>query len=90
MNKMNNKKWKEVLKKIVGKTFRCNEFGEDLICMCDTENNIYLGDFEKRAWKETEFVGVYEENSDNYILLEVVRDDNNEKIEVIDGWVKFK
>lgn len=85
---MNNKKWKEVLKKIVGNTFNCNEFGEDLICMCDTENNIYLGDFEKRAWKENEFIGVYEENKKNYILLEVTRDKENETITIIDGWLK--
>lgn len=89
MNKMNNKKWKEVLKKIVGNTFNFNEFEEDLISMCNTENNICLGDFKKRAFHSTEFVGIYEENGKNYILLEVVKDNENDTIEVIDGWIKF-
>ena len=56
--------------------------------MCVTEDNVYLGDFEKRAFHSTEFVGVYEENGDNYILLEVIRDEENETVEIVDGWVK--
>lgn len=88
MTKMNEKKWGEVLKSLIGNTLDLHEFENDLISMCDTQNNIYLGDFEKRAWKDNEFVGVYEENGNNYILLEVIRDEENETIEVVDGWVK--
>lgn len=88
MTKMNEKKWGEVLKSLIGNTLDLHEFENDLISMCDTQNNIYLGDFEKRAWKDNEFVGVYEENGKNYILLEVIRDKENETIEVVDGWVK--
>lgn len=88
MTKMNEKKWGEVLKSLIGNTLDLHEFENDLISMCDTQNNIYLGDFEKRAWKDNEFVGVYEENGNNYILLEVIRDKENETIEVVDGWVK--
>ncbi len=88
MEKMNEKKWGEVLGNLKGKTFNLEDFENDVICMCDTEDNIYLGDFEKRSFNSNEFVGVYEENGDNYILLEVVRDEENETIEIIDGWVK--
>lgn len=88
MEKMNEKKWGEVLKSLIGNTLDLNEFENDLISMCDTEDNIYLGDFEKRSFNSNEFVGVYEENGDNYILLEVIRDEENETIEVVDGWVK--
>lgn len=85
---MNQKKWEEVLGNLKGKTFNYEDFESDIISMCDTENNVYVGDFEKRAFHSTEFVGVYEETSESYILLEVVRDEENEKIEVIDGWIK--
>lgn len=88
MEKMNEKKWGEVLGNLKGKTFNLEDFENDVICMCDTEDNIYLGDFEKRSFNSNEFVGVYEENGDNYILLEVVRDEENETIEIVDGWVK--
>ena len=88
MEKMNEKKWGEVLKSLIGNTLDLNEFENDLISMCDTEDNIYLGDFEKRSFNSNECVGVYEENGDNYILLEVIRDEENETIEVVDGWVK--
>ena len=88
MTKMNEKKWGEVLKGLVGSIFNYEDFESDIISMCDTEDVIYIGDFEKRAWKDNEFVGVYEENGNNYILLEVVRDKENETIEVVDGWIK--
>ena len=88
MEKMNEKKWGEVLGNLKGKTFNLEDFENDVICMCDTEDNVYLGDFEKRAFHSTEFVGVYEENGDNYILLEVIRDEENETVEIVDGWVK--
>ena len=88
MEKMNEKKWGEVLKSLIGNTLDLREFENDLISMCDTEDNIYLGDFKKRAFNSNEFVGVYKENGDNYILLEVIRDEENETIEVVDGWVK--
>lgn len=45
--------------------------------------------FKKRAFHSTEFVGIYEENGKNYILLEVVKDNENETIKVIEGWTKF-
>ena len=85
---MNEKKWGEVLKSLIGKTFNYEDFESDIISMCDTEDNVYVGDFEKRAFHSTEFVGVYEETSESYILLEVVRDKENETIEVVDGWIK--
>lgn len=88
MTKMNEKKWGETLKGLIGKTFNYEDFESDIISMCDTEDVIYIGDFEKRAWKDNEFVGVYEENGNNHILLEVIRDKENETIEVVDGWVK--
>lgn len=88
MEKMNQKKWEEVLGNLKGKTFNLEDFENDVICMCETEDNVYVGDFEKRAFNSNEFVGVYEENGDNYILLEVIRDENNETIEVLDGWIK--
>ena len=83
---MNEKKWEEVLESLKGKTFNLEDFENDIICMCDTEDNVYVGDFEKRAFHSTEFVGVYEENGNDHLLLEVVRDD--EKIEVLNGLVK--
>ncbi|MBF1213292.1 MAG: hypothetical protein HXM17_00120 [Fusobacterium periodonticum] len=88
MEKMNEKKWGEVLGNLKGKTFNLEDFENDVICMCATEDNVYVGDFEKRSFSSNEFVGVYEENGDNYILLEVIRDEENETIEVVDGWVK--
>lgn len=88
MTKMNEKKWGEVLKGLVGSIFNYEHFESDIISMCDTEDVIYIGDFEKRAWKDNEFVGVYEENGNNYILLEVIRDKENETIEVVDGYIK--
>ena len=88
MTKMNEKKWGEVLKGLMGTTFNYEDFESDIISMCDTEDNVYVGDFEKRAFNSNEFVGVYEENGDNYILLEVVRNEENETIEIVDGWVK--
>lgn len=88
MTKMNEKKWGEVLKGLIGKIFNYEDFESDIISMCDTEDVIYTGDFEKRAWKENEFIGVYEENGENHLLLEIVRDKENETIEVVDGWVK--
>lgn len=88
MTKMNEKKWEEVLGNLKGKTFNLEDFENDVISMCDTEDNIYLGDFEKRSFNSNEFVGVYEENGDNYILLEVIRDEENSTLEVVDGWVK--
>jgi hypothetical protein len=88
MTKMNEKKWGEVLKGLVGSIFNYEDFESDIISMCDTEDVIYIGDFEKRAWKDNEFVGVYEENGNNYILLEVIRDKENETIEVVDGYIK--
>ena len=88
MTKMNEKKWEEVLGNLKGKTFNLEDFENDVISMCDTEDNIYLGDFEKRSFNSNEFVGVFEEKGDNYILLEVVRNEENETIEVVDGWVK--
>lgn len=88
MTRMNEKKWEEILVNLKGKTFNLENFENDIICMCDTEDNVYVGDFETRAFNNNEFVGVYEEKGDNYILLEVVRDNENETIEVIDGWVK--
>lgn len=88
MTKMNEKKWGEVLKGLIGSIFNYEDFESDIISMCDTEDVIYIGDFEKRAWKDNEFVGVYEENGNNYILLEVIRDKENETIEVVDGYIK--
>lgn len=88
MTKMDEKKWGEVLKGLMGTTFNYEDFESDIISMCDTEDNVYVGDFEKRAFHSTEFVGVYEETSESYILLEVVRDKENETIEVVDGWIK--
>ena len=85
---MNGKKWEEVLEELIGKTYDIHEFENDVISMCDTEDVIYIGDFETRAFHSTEFVGVYEENGDSYILLEVVRNSEDETIEVVDGWVK--
>ena len=85
---MNQKNWEEVLGNLKGKTFNLEDFENDVICMCDTEDNVYVGDFEKRSFNSNEFVGVYEENGDNYILLEVVRDEENETIEIVEGWVK--
>lgn len=88
MTKMNEKKWEEVLGNLKGKAFNLEDFENNIICMCDTKDNVYVGDFETRAFNNNEFVGVYEEKGDNYILLEVVRDNEKETIEVIDGWVK--
>lgn len=88
MTKMNEKKWGEVLKGLMGTTFNYEDFESDIISMCDTEDNVYVGDFEKRAFHSTEFVGVYKEKGDNYILLEVVRNEENETIHVVDGCVK--
>ena len=88
MTKMNEKKWGEVLKGLMGTTFNYEDFESDIMSMCDTEDNVYVGDFEKRAFHSTEFVGVYEEKGDNYILLEVVRNEENETIHVVDGCVK--
>ena len=89
MTRMNEKKWEEVLGELVGKTYDIYEFSDEVISMCDTEDVIYIGDFEKRAFHSTEFVGVYEENGrNNHLLLEVIRDTENETIEIIDGWVK--
>lgn len=88
MTKMNEKKWEEVLRELVGKTYDIYEFSDEVISMCDTEDVIYIGDFKKRAFHSTEFVGVYEENGDSYILLEVVRNSEDETIEVVNGWVK--
>ena len=88
MTRMNEKKWEEVLENLKGKTFNLEDFENDIISMCDTEDVIYTGELEKRAFHSTEFLWVYEENGDNYILLEVVIDEENETIEIIDGWVK--
>lgn len=88
MTRMNEKKWGETLRCLEGKTYEIHEFENDVISMCDTEDVIYIGDFETRAFNNNEFVGVYEENGDNYLLLEVVRNSEDETIEVIDGWVK--
>ncbi|PHH96591.1 hypothetical protein KST83_10800 [Fusobacterium nucleatum] len=88
MTRMNEKKWEDVLGNLKGKTFNLEDFENNIICICDTEDNVYVGDFETRAFNNNEFVGVYEEKGDNYILLEVERDNENETIEVIDGWVK--
>ena len=88
MTRMNEKKWEEVLGQLTGKTHDIHEFENDIICMCDTEDNVYVGDFETRAFNNNEFVGVYEENGDYYLLLEIVRNSEDETIEVVNGWVK--
>lgn len=88
MTRMNEKKWGEVLGNLKGQTFNLEDFENDIICMCNTEDKVYLGDFETRSFNNNEFVGVYEENGDNYILLEVVRNSEDETIEVVNGWVK--
>ena len=88
MTRMNEKKWEDVLGNLKGKTFNLEDFENNIICMCDTEDNVYVGDFETRAFNNNEFVGVYEENGNNYILLEVVKNSEDETIEVVKGWVK--
>ncbi|MCL4592952.1 hypothetical protein [Fusobacterium nucleatum] len=88
MTRMNEKKWGEVLVNLKGQTFNLEDFENDIICMCNTEDKVYLGDFETRPFNNNKFVGVYEENGDNYILLEVVRNNEDETIEVVNGWVK--
>ena len=88
MTRMNEKKWEETLNCLKGNTYDIHEFENEVISLCETEGYIYVGDFQKVPYHSTEWVGVYEETSESYILLEVVRDEENETIEVIDGVVK--
>ena len=88
MTRMNEKKWGEVLGNLKGQTFNLEDFENDIICMCNTEDKVYLGDYETRAFNNNAFGGVDEENGDNHLLLEVVRNLEDETIEVVNGWVK--
>lgn len=88
MTKMNEKKWEETLNCLKGNTYDIHEFENDVISLCETEGYIYVGDFFKRPFNSNEFVGIYEEGGEGYIIAEVVRDDENETIEVVNGWVK--
>ncbi len=84
--RMNEKRWKEALKNIVGKTYDIHEWEDDVNCECYTECPIYFGYFEKVPFESTEFIEVHEEGG-GYMTLKVYRDFENETIEIIDGWV---
>lgn len=86
-NLMNKKKWEEVIKEIKGKTYDLYEWADEVNCKCITTEPIYFGDFRKKPFSSTETIGVYEENYDTYIVLEVLRNIEEESIEVIDGWI---
>lgn len=86
-NLMSKKKWEEVIKEIKGKTYNLYEWADEVNCKCITTEPIYFGDFRKKPFSSTETIGVYEENYDTYIVLEVFRNKEEESIEIIDGWI---
>ena len=53
---MNEKKWGETLNCLKGNTYDIHEFENDVISLCETENVIYIGDFEKVPYHSTEWV----------------------------------
>ena len=85
---MNKKKWGEVIEEIKGKTYNLYEWADEVNEKCITTKRIYFGDFTKKPFSSTETIGVYEENYNTYILLEVFRNIEEESIEIIDGWIK--
>lgn len=84
---MNKKKWGEVIEEIKGKTYNLYEWADEVNEKCITTEPIYFGDFTKKPFSSTETIGVYEENYNTYILLEVFRNTEEESIEIIDGWI---
>lgn len=86
-NSMNKEKWGEVIEEIKGKTYNLYEWADEVNEKCITTKRIYFGDFRKKPFSSTEFIGVYEEDYDTYIVLEVLRKIEEESIEIIDGWI---
>ena len=84
---MSKKKWQEVIDEIKGKVYNLYEWADEVNCKCETEDVIYFGDFRKKPFSSTETIGVYEENYNTYIVLEVFRNIEEESIEIIDGWI---